>query len=185
MKKKTFLASSLFLTTAVTGLVLAFLRNDNLFINALSEESEPHQIILTHEDTTEEKESTYTKYFKLHQDNATMSGFSFDSTSEECLIMADGDRGVGGSWICFGEVNPLSGTCVSLIVTFSLTNIKSFTEESSIENIPQEIMKMKFDLEAKNLLPTNFKLIFQIHTRKSILAKLKLIILALYNLLFI
>ena len=128
MKKKTFLASSLFLTTAVTGLVLAFLRNDNLFINALSEESEPHQIILTRADTTEEKESTHTKYFKLHQDNATMSGFSFDSTSEECLIMADGDRGVGGSWICFGEANSLSGTCASLIVTFSLTNIKSFTD---------------------------------------------------------
>lgn len=128
MKKKIIITSSLFLATALIGSVLTFLGKGSLFIDVLSKDSESHQIILNNEDTTEEKENTYTKYFKLHQDNATMSGFSFDSTPDECLIMADGDRGVGGSWICFGEANPSSGTYASLIVTFSLTNIESFTD---------------------------------------------------------
>ena len=127
MKKKAIILSSLILTTGIITSTLAFSKNDNLFVKAEFEDEVSHQIIFDAEDTSVEKESTYTKYFALHKDNATRSGYSIDSTPEECLIMADGDRDAGGDSICFGEANPLSGTYASLIVTIPLTNIESFT----------------------------------------------------------
>jgi hypothetical protein len=99
-----------------------------LAIKVKSEDWESHQIIFTAEDASvEEKEEDYTKYFKLHQDNATRSGFSIDSTPEECLIMADGEISVGGESICWGKANSQVGSYVFLVVTIPLTNIKSFT----------------------------------------------------------
>ena len=127
MKKKLIITSSLVMITSAVGSLLAFGNKSNLFVSAQSEEPEEHQILLGAGDVSEEKESYATKYFTLHQDDATRSHYPFDSTPEECLIMADGDRGVGGDWICFGEANPQSGATVGLIVTFSLTNIESFT----------------------------------------------------------
>lgn len=127
MKKKVVLLSSLILAAGIITSSIAFLGKGNSLIKVESTNSVDHQIVLTAANTSIESEPTYTAYFTLHKDNATRSGYSFDSTPEESLIMADGDRGAAGDWICFGEANSLSGTYASLIVTFSLKNIESFT----------------------------------------------------------
>ena len=127
MKKKTIVLSSLFLTAGIVTSVLTFLGNGNLFLKVESEDIEPHQITFTAADTSVEKTSTWTHYFKLHKDNATRSGFSIDSTPEECMIMADGNTSAADGSICFGEANPASEAYASLIVTFPLTNLNSFT----------------------------------------------------------
>lgn len=126
MKKKIIIISSFVLAAGIAFSSLAFLGNDKLLARADTEEVS-HQISFHAEDTHIESEDTYTKYFKLHKDNATRSGYSIDSTPGECFIMADGDRGAAGSSICFGEANPAVGTYVTLIITIPLTNIKSFT----------------------------------------------------------
>lgn len=127
MKKKIILLSSIFLTTGLVASALPFVANGDLFVKAATDDWEPHQIVLTAEDTSVESESLYTHYFKLHQDDATLSGYSIDSKPEECLIMADNITSAGGDHICSGEVNPASGTYASLTVTIPLTNIQSFT----------------------------------------------------------
>ena len=127
MKKKKMLLLSLLLTVGTIASSLVLLQNSNLFIKAQSEDQKPHQIILTAENSSLEKESLYTKYFKLHKDNATKSGYSIDSTPEECFVMADGDTGAAGDSICWGEANPASGTYASLVVTIPLKNLQSFT----------------------------------------------------------
>ena len=123
MKKKTIILSALFLTAGIVTSVLTFLGNGNLFLKVESEDIEPHQITFTAADKT----SLYTHYFKLHKDNATRSGFSIDSTPEECMIMADSVTNAADGSICFGEANPSSGAYASLLVTFPLTNLNSFT----------------------------------------------------------
>lgn len=127
MKKKTIILSSLFLTAGIVTSVLTFLGNGNLFLKVESEDIESHQITFTADDTSVESTSLWTHYFKLHKDNATRSGYSIDSTPEECLIMADSVTNAADGSICFGEVNPASETYASLIVTFPLTNLNSFT----------------------------------------------------------
>lgn len=127
MKKKIVLLSSLLLIFGTIASALAFFEKGNLAIKVKSEDWESHQIIFTAEDASVESEPLWTKYFKLHKDNATRSGFSIDSTPGQCLIMADSNTSAGGDSICFGEVNPQSGTYASLTVTIPLTNIKSFT----------------------------------------------------------
>lgn len=127
MKKKTIILSSLFLTAGIVTSVLTFLGNGNLFLKVESEDIESHQITFTTDDTSVEKTDTWTHYFKLHKDDATRSGYSIDSTPEECLIMADSVTSAGDGSICFGEVNPISGNYAALIVTFPLTNLNSFT----------------------------------------------------------
>ena len=127
MQKKTIILSSMFLTIGLVASVLPFVAKGNLFVKAETDDWEPHQIVFTAEDSSVESESLYTHYFKLHQDNATLSGYSIDSKPNECLIMADSETSAGGDHICFGAVNPLSGTYASLVVTIPLTNIKSFT----------------------------------------------------------
>ena len=125
MKKKVVLLSNLMLTVGIIVSSIAFLPKSDLSVKA--GDTINHQIILTAEDTTLGDEPTYTAYFSLHQDEATWHGYPIDSTPNECLIMADGDRGAGGEHICFGVVNPQSGTYASLVVTIPLTNIESFT----------------------------------------------------------
>lgn len=127
MKKKVVLLPSLIFTAGIIASSLAFLGKDNSFVKAEPVDPISHQIVFGAGDTRVEKEDTYTNFFALHKDNATRSGYSIDSTPEECLIMADGDRGATGSSICFGEANPASGTYASLVVTIPLTNIESFT----------------------------------------------------------
>lgn len=125
MKKKAVLLSSLTLTAGIIVSSIAFLPKSELSVKA--GDTINHQIILTAVDTTLESEPQHTAYFSLHQDDATWHGYPIDSTPNECLIMADGNRGAGGGQICFGEANPQSGTYASLIVTIPLTNIESFT----------------------------------------------------------
>ena len=125
MKKKVVLLSSLMLTGGIIVSSIAFLPKSDLSVKAGDTIS--HQIVLTAEDTTYEKEETYTAYFSLHQDDATWHGWPIDSKPNECLIMADGNRGAGGDQICFGEANPISEAYASLYVTIPLTNIESFT----------------------------------------------------------
>jgi len=127
MKKKIITLSSLFLTIGLVALVLPFAAKGNLLIKAEADDWESHQIVLTAEDSSVESESLYTHYFKLHQDDATLSGYSIDSKPNECLIMADSETSAGGDHICYGVVNPQSGTYASLYFTIPLTNIKSFT----------------------------------------------------------
>ena len=127
MKKKKILLSSMFLTIGLVASVLPFVAKGDLFIKAGVDDWEPHQIVFTAEDSSIESESLYTHYFKLHQDDATLSGYSIDSKPNECLIMADSVTSAGGDHICSGEANPASGTYASLIVTIPLTNIQSFT----------------------------------------------------------
>lgn len=127
MKKKAVLLSSLILAAGIITSSIAFLGKGNSFVKVESTNSVGHQIVLTAANTSIESEPYNTAYFTLHKDNATRSGDSFDSTPNECLIMADGDKGATGDWICFGEANSLSGTYASLVVTFSLRNIESFT----------------------------------------------------------
>ena len=127
MKKKTIVLSSLFLTAGIVTSVLTFLGNSNLFLKVESEDIESHQIILTADDTSVESTSLWTHYFKLHQDDATLSGYSIDSKPNECLIMADSETSAGGDHICYGVVNPESGSYASLRLTIPLTSIKSFT----------------------------------------------------------
>lgn len=127
MKKKIILASSFILSVAIMVTAIACLKGSNLSVNAQFGESESHQIIFRAEDASLESESTWTNYFKLHKDNATLSGYSIDSTPNECLIMADSIVTTGGDWICTGEANPASGTYASLVVTIPLTNIESFS----------------------------------------------------------
>ena len=117
----------MFLTTGLVASVLPFLSKTNMFVKAESDDEDSHQIILTAEDTSVESESLCTHYFKLHQDDATLSGYSIDSKPNECLIMADSETSVGGNHICYGVVNPQSGTYASLYLTIPLTSIKSFT----------------------------------------------------------
>lgn len=125
MKKKVVLLSNLMLTVGIIVSSIAFLPKSDFSVKA--GDTIDHQIILNAENSFIEKESLWTKYFKLHKDNATRSGYPIDSTPEECLIMADSDTGAGGDHICFGVVNPQSGTYASLTVTIPLTNIESFT----------------------------------------------------------
>ena len=125
MKKKVVILSSLMLTGGIIVSSIAFLPKSDLSVKA--GDTIDHQIILTAEDTSVESEPTYTAYFSLHQDDATWYGYPIDSTPNECLIMADGNRGAGGDHICFGEANPPSGAYASLYVTIPLTNIESFT----------------------------------------------------------
>ena len=127
MKKKIIILSSVFLTAGLAVLVLPFVAKGSLFIKAETDDWEPHQIVFTAEDSSVESESLYTHYFKLHQDDATLSGFSIDSKPNECLIMADSETSVGGDHICYGVVNPQSGTYAALYLTIPLTSIKSFT----------------------------------------------------------
>ena len=125
MKKKVVILSSLMLTGGIIVSSIAFLPKSDLSVKA--GDTIDHQIILTAEDTTLESEPESTAYFSLHQDDATWYGYPIDSTPNECLIMADGNRGAGGDQICFGEANPQSGAYASLYVTIPLTNIESFT----------------------------------------------------------
>ena len=127
MKKKKILLSSIFLTMGLVASVLSLAAEGNLSIKAKADDWDSHQIVFTAEDTSVESESLYTHYFKLHQDDATLSGYSIDSKPNECLIMADNQTSAGGDHICYGEVNPQSGTYASLYLTIPLTNIKSFT----------------------------------------------------------
>ena len=127
MKKKKILLSSIFLTTGLVASFLTFVTKGNSFINAGAEDWESHQIVFTAADTSVESESLYTHYFKLHQDDATLSGYPIDSKPNECLIMADSETSAGGDHICYGVVNPQSGTYASLYLTIPLTSIKSFT----------------------------------------------------------
>ena len=115
------------LTIGLVASVLPFAAKGNLFIKTGADDWESHRIVFTAEDTSVESESLYTHYFKLHQDDATLSGYSIDSKPNECLIMADSETSAGGDHICYGVVNPQSGTYASLTVTIPLTNIKSFT----------------------------------------------------------
>lgn len=124
MKKKKIIL--IFLTTGLVASVLPFVAKGTLFIKAEADDWEPHQIVFTAEDTSVEKEDTYTKFFKLHQDDATLSGYSIDSNPGECLIAADGDRDAGGDHICYAEVNPQSGSSISFVVSIPLSCIKSF-----------------------------------------------------------
>lgn len=126
MKKKIILLSSICLTIGLVALVLPFLSKTNLFFKAESDDGS-HRIVFTAADTSVEKEDTYTKFFKLHQDNATRSGYSIDSKPGECLIAADGDRDAGGDHICYAEVNPSSGSSISFVVSIPLSGINSFT----------------------------------------------------------
>ena len=126
MKKKVVLLSSLILAAGIITSSIAFLGKGNSLVKVESTNSVGHQIVLTAENTSIESEPTNTAYFSLHKDNATRSGCSIDSTPGECLIAADGDRGAAGDSICFGVVNPDSGTYVSLMVSIPLTNIESF-----------------------------------------------------------
>ena len=127
MKKKIIILSSIFLTTGLVASVLPFVANGNLFVKAETDDWEPHQIVFTVEDTSVEGEDLYTYYFKLHQDDATLSGYSIDSKPNECLIMADSETSVGGDHICYGVANPQSGTYACLYLTIPLTSIRSFT----------------------------------------------------------
>ena len=127
MKKKTVLLSSLFLTAGIATSVIAFLGKGNSFVKAESEDWEDYQITFTKEDSSFESSSTYTTYFKLHQDCATRSGYPIDSTPEKCFIMADDYTGVDNYTICYARANPANSTNVSLVVTIPLKNIRSFT----------------------------------------------------------
>ena len=127
MKKEKIILSSIFLTIGFVASVLPFETKGNLFIKAGANDWESHQIVFTAEDTSVESESLYTHYFKLHQDEATLSGYSIDSKPNECLIMADSETSAGGDHICYGVVNPQSGAYASLYLTIPLTSIKSFT----------------------------------------------------------
>lgn len=127
MKKKVVLLPSLMLTAGIIISSIAFLPKSDLFIKAEADDWDSHQIVFTAEDTSVESESLYTHYFKLHQDDATLSGYSIDSTPEECLIMADSETSAGGDHICYGVANPQSGAYASLVVTIPLINIRSFT----------------------------------------------------------
>ena len=126
MKKKVVILSSLMLTGGIIVSSIAFLPKSDLSVKA--GDTINHQIVLTAEDTTLESEPTYTAYFSLHQDDATLSGYSIDSKPNECLIMADVNRGASGDHICYGVINPQSSSSyASLYVTIPLTNIESFT----------------------------------------------------------
>ncbi len=125
MKKKVVLLSNLMLTVGIIVSSIAFLPKSDLSVKAGNTIN--HQVTLRAEDTTLGDEPTNTAYFSLHKDDATWHGYPIDSTPNECLIMADGNRGAAGGQICFGEANPQSGTYASLIVTIPLTNIESFT----------------------------------------------------------
>lgn len=125
MKKKVVLLSNLMLTVGIIVSSIAFLPKSDLSVKAGNTIN--HQITLTAADTTLGDEPTYTAYFSLHQDEATWNGYPIDSTPNECLIMADGDRGAGGDHICFGVADSQSGAYASLVVTIPLTNIESFT----------------------------------------------------------
>ena len=127
MKKKKIILSSIFLTIGLVASVLPLAAKGNLFIKAKADDWESHQIVFTAEDTSIESESLFTHYFKLHQDDATLSGYSIDSKPNECLIMADSETSAGGDHICYGVVNPQSGAYASLYLTIPLTSIKSFT----------------------------------------------------------
>ena len=127
MKKKIIILSSIILTIGLVASVLPFVAKSDLFIKAEADDWDSHQIVFTAEDASVESESLWTHYFKLHQDDATLSGYSIDSTPEECLIMADSETSAGGDHICYGVANPQSGAYVSLVVTIPLTNIRSFS----------------------------------------------------------
>ena len=127
MKKEKIILSSIFLTIGLVASALPFVAKGNLFVKAGADDWESHQIVLTAEDSSVESESLYTHYFKLHQDDATLSGYSIDSKPNECLIMADSETSAGGKHICSGVVNPQSGSYASLHLTIPLTSIKSFT----------------------------------------------------------
>ena len=127
MKKKTIVLSSLFLTAGIVTSVLTFLGNGNLFLKVESEDIESHKITFNASNTSVESTSQWTHYFKLHKEGATRSGYAIDSTPEECLIMADSETSAGGDHICYGVVNPQSGSYASLHLTIPLTNINSFT----------------------------------------------------------
>ena len=128
MKKKIIILSSIFLTTGLVASALPFVAKSNLIIiKGEADDWEPHQIVFTAEDTSVESEDDYTKFFKLHQDNATRSGYSIDSKSGECLIATDNNRDAGGDHICYGEVNPQSGASISFVVSIPLSSIRSFT----------------------------------------------------------
>jgi hypothetical protein len=127
MKKKTIILSALFLTAGTVTSVFTFLGNGNLFLKGESQDFESHQIVFTAEDSSVESTDLYTHYFKLHQDDATLSGYSIDSKPEECLIMADSETSAGGDHICYGVVDPQSGAYASLYLTIPLTSINSFT----------------------------------------------------------
>lgn len=116
----------MFLTIGLVASVLPFLNKTYLFVRAEYDDGS-HQIVFTAEDTSLENEDTFTKFFRLHQDNATRSGYSIDSTPGECLIAADGNRDVGGDHICYAEVNPQSGSSISFVVSIPLSGIKSFS----------------------------------------------------------
>ena len=126
MKKKKIILSSIYLTIGLVASVLPFASKTNLFVKAESDE-DSHQIVFTAENTSVEKEDTYTKFFTLHKDDATLSGYSIDSTPGECHIAADGDRNAGGDHICYAEVNPQSGSSISFVLSIPLSGIKSFT----------------------------------------------------------
>ena len=127
MKKKIILLSTIFLTTVLAASLLPFVSKTNLFVKAEFDDEDSHQIVFTAEDSSVESEDLYTHYFKLHQDDATLSGYSIDSKPNECLIMADSETSAGGEHICYGVVNPQSGAYASLYLTIPLTSIKSFT----------------------------------------------------------
>ncbi|MDY6430975.1 MAG: hypothetical protein SPL00_04215 [Bacilli bacterium] len=127
MKKKNIILSSIFLSIGLVVSVFPFATKGNLFIKGEADDWRSHQIVFTAEDSSVESESLYTHYFKLHQDNATLSGYSIDSKPNECLIMADSETSAGGDHICYGVANPQSGTYACLYLTIPLTSIKSFT----------------------------------------------------------
>ena len=127
MKKKIIILSITLLNIGLVASVIPFAAKGGLFINAEADDWESHQIVFTAEDSSVESESLYTHYFKLHQDDATLSGYSIDSKPNECLIMADSETSAGGDHICYGVVNPQSGAYASLYLTIPLTSINSFT----------------------------------------------------------
>ena len=127
MKREKIILASILLTIGLVASALPFVAQGNLFIKAGADNWEPHQIVFTAGDSSIESESLYTHYFKLHQDDATLSGYSIDSKPNECLIMADSETSAGGDHICYGVVNPESGSYASLRLTIPLTSIKSFT----------------------------------------------------------
>lgn len=126
-KKKAILLTSIAMTIAFVSLSLVAVGQQKYLVNAEFDETVSHQIILRGEDTHIESEDDYTKFFALHKDNATRSGYPIDSKPGGCLAMADGNRGAGGSQICFAEANPAVGTFAVLYISIPLTNIKSFS----------------------------------------------------------
>ena len=170
MKKKIIILSSIFLTTGLVASVLPFLSKTDLFVKAESDDWDSHQIVFTAEDTSVESESLWTHYFKLHQDDATLSGYSIDSTPEECLIMADSETSAGGDHICYGEANPQSGAYASLAVTIPLTNIRSFTSVVLRGQFYRDYWldgdnEIQYGSESYRAVLMNYKFVFQRHTR--------------------